>query len=164
MSEKSTMNKETFHASSQYRALTEKQRTWVDSFADFQDAALATQAAYGVAGTPYAAMLSRKIETSPRVIAALDFYFARTPRDRFIRDLQYDIRRSKGIARIEAQRLYAKFVFGDAVAADGESSSVRFHVGQRVTQRDSQTGELHIGVVKSVDPNGRPTQIEAINV
>jgi hypothetical protein len=108
----STMSKTDFVKSAPYLTLTEGQRKWVDIFIDTSDANRATGEAYGATDDAYVAMFTRKIETSPRVIAALDLYFARSPRERFLRDLQNDIAHSTGVARIEARRLYAKMVFG----------------------------------------------------
>src|ERR1700747_1203598 len=96
-----TMSKETFSASREYRALTERQRRWINIFIETSDANRATREAYGSTDDTYVAMFTRKIETSPRVIAALDFYFARSPKEIFLRNLQNEIARSKGIAKIE---------------------------------------------------------------
>jgi len=162
---RSAMTKEEFRASKEFLALTDKQRRWVDVFVDSQDAALATRIAYGDhTDSPYRAMLTRKVESSPRVIAALDLYFARSPREKFLRDLENDIKHSTGVARIEARRLYAKImglVDGSPMAA-GEASSGQYCIGQLVTQRDNE-GVLHTGTVAELDANGRPTRIETIS-
>jgi hypothetical protein len=98
-----------FHASKEFLALTDKQRVWVDAFVDSQDAGQATRTAYGdQTDSAYRAMLTRKVETSPRVLAALDLFYGRSPKEKFLRDLQLDIKRAKGVAKIEARRLFAK--------------------------------------------------------
>jgi hypothetical protein len=149
----SVMSKESFHVSKEFSALTDKQRVWVDSFVDTQDAGQATCIAYGNHTDPaYRAMLCRKIETSPRVLAALDLFYGRSPKEKFLRDLQNDIARAKGVAKIEARRLFAKVAgldgpepehpvckIGDIVLVDG--------VKHRVT---------------AVDANGRPTDGEPL--
>jgi len=149
----STM-KEILHASKEFLALTSGQRKWVDIFIDTSDANRATGEAYGATDDAYVAMFTRKIETSPRVIAALDLYFARSPRERFLRDLQNDIAHSTGVARIEARRLYAKMVFG----VDGPpTEEIPFcKIGDIVLV----DGVKH--KVTAVDANGKPTDGEPL--
>ena len=114
----STMAKTDFVKSVQYLALTEGQRKWVDIFIETSNANLSTRQAYNATDDAYIAMFTRKIETSPRIIAALDLFFARTPRERFLRDLQNDIAHSTGVAKIEARRLYAKITGIDGLPTD----------------------------------------------
>jgi len=148
----STMSKELFHASREFLSLTEKQMVWVDVLISSQDAALATRTAYGdQTDEPYRAMLCRKVETSPRVIAALDLFYGRSPRERFVRDLQNDIARSKGIAKIEARRLYAKMVFG----VDGQPTEEVEHPVCKIGDIVLVEGVQHR--VTAVDASGRPT-------
>ena len=150
----STMSKEDFIKSKEYLALTEGQRKWVEIFIETSNANLSTRQAYNATDDAYIAMFTRKIETSPRIIAALDLFFARPPRERFLRDLQNDISHSTGIARLETRRLYAKVMglvdgspteqveqckIGDIVLVDG--------VKHRVT---------------AVDANGKPTDGEPL--
>jgi hypothetical protein len=105
----STMTKEAFHSTQSYLALTTRQRAWVDTFIDSQDAAMATKTAYGDnRDESYRAMLTRKVETSSKVIAALDVFYQRSEKDRFVRDLRLNIQNSTGIARVESQKLLAK--------------------------------------------------------
>jgi hypothetical protein len=149
----STMAKEAFHTSKEYLSLTSGQRKWVDIFIDTSDANRATREAYNAANDAYRAMFCRKIESSLRVIAALDVYFARSPREKFLRDLQNDIARSKGIAKVEARRLYAKMVFG----VDGSPSAAiqRFNVGDIATLDGKQyrvTAIREDGSVSEADP------------
>jgi hypothetical protein len=148
----STMAKEEFVKSKEYLALTSGQRRWVAIFIDSQDATLATRNIYG-GSDAYVAMFTRKIEMSPRIIAALDLFFARTPREKFLRDLQNDIARSKGVARVEARRLYAKMVFG----VDGSpfAEAQRFNVGDIATLDGKQyrvTAIHQDGSVSEADP------------
>jgi hypothetical protein len=149
----STMSKEAFHVSREYLSLTSGQRRWVDIFIETSDANRATCEAYNATEDGYRAMFTRKIETSPRIIAALDLFFARTPREKFLRDLQNDIARSKGVARVEARRLYAKMVFG----VDGSSSAEarQFSVGDIATLDGKQyrvTAIHQDGSVSEADP------------
>ena len=150
----SVMAKETFHASKEFLALTQKQKSWVNAFVDSLDAGLATRAAYGdETDEAYRAMLTRKIETSPRIIAALDLFFARTPRERFLRDLESDIKHSTGIAKIEARRLYAKITGLDGSPTDGVEHC---KIGDIVLVE----GVKHR--VTAVDKNGKPTDGEPL--
>jgi hypothetical protein len=149
----SVMSKEEFVKSREYLALTSGQRKWVDIFIETSDANRATREAYNATEDGYRAMFTRKIETSPRIIAALDLFFARTPREKFLRDLQLDIKKSKGVALIEARRLYAKMVFG----VDGSPSAEarRFSVGDIATLDGKQyrvTAIHQDGSVSEADP------------
>jgi hypothetical protein len=149
----STMSKQTFHLSKEFLAVTEKQRVWVDAFVDSRDAAQATRIAYGAkTDSAYRAMLTRKIETSPRILAALDLYYARSPREKFLRDLQLDIEHSKGIAKIEGCRLYAKVtgLVDDSPTAEAE------HLVCKIGDVVLVDGVKHR--VTAVDENGRPTE------
>ena len=153
----STMAKTDFVKSAPYLALTECQRKWVDIFIETSDANLATRNAYGAKDDAYVAMFTRKTETSLRIIAALDLYFARSPREKFLRDLQNDIAHSKGVAKIEARRLYAKMVFG----VDGpptEEAEHRFKVGDICVQSGQKFR------VTSIDANGQPLTADEVNL
>jgi hypothetical protein len=130
----STMSKEALHASKEYLSLTSGQKRWIDAFVETSDANRATREAYGASDDAYIAMFTRKIESSPRIIAALDLFYGRSPKEKFLRDLQNDISRSKGIAKIEARRLYAKMVFG----VDGSPSEESCLDGQRSRPGHSQ--------------------------
>ncbi len=158
-SQKGVITTAEFHASREFLALTEGQRKWVDIFIETSDANRATREAYSATDDAYIAMFTRKTETSPRILAALDLYFARSPREKFLRDLQLDIKQSKGVARVEARRLFAK-VTGliDGVPVEIEP---RFKVGDRVTQRDD-AGIVHMGIVRAIDADGCATQIEEV--
>jgi hypothetical protein len=145
-----------FANSAAYLALTARQRRWIDVFIETSDANRATREAYGATDDTYVAMFTRKTETSPRIIAALDLFFDRSPREKFLRDLQNDIAHSKGVAKIEARRLYAKMVFG----VDGTPSN-------EIVNSDCKIGDIVLvnGVkhrVTAVDENGRPTDGEPL--
>jgi len=160
----STISKEVFHSSKEYLSLTSGQKRWIDAFVETLDANLSTRKAYGASDDAYVAMFTRKIETSPRILAALDLFFVRSPREKFLRDLQNDIARSTGVARIEARRLFAKItglIDGALDSEPDETSPANFFVGQLVTQRD-EMGTIHTGRVLAVDANGRPTEIEEV--
>jgi hypothetical protein len=59
-------------------------------------------------------MFTRKLETNPRILAALDLYFARSEREKLLRDLEHDIPRLEGVALIEAYRLRVRLAGLDA--------------------------------------------------
>lgn len=147
------MTKEAFHASKEYLSLTPRQRVWVDTFIDSQSAPLATKTAYGdKTDEGYRSMLTKKVETSVRVIAALDLFYGRSPREKFIRDLEMNIQNSEGIAKIEGQKLLAK-VLG-LISSDAEQPACS--VGDVVLV----DGVKHR--VTAVDSNGRPTEGEPL--
>jgi hypothetical protein len=109
------MTVEQFHAAAEYLALTQRQRKWVDTFTESQNPGFATSTAYGSDTTEtYRAMFTRKLETNPRILPALDLYFARSEREKLLRDLEHDIPRLEGVALIEAYRLRARLAGPDA--------------------------------------------------
>src|SRR5579872_6958615 len=149
----STISKEVFHSSKEYLSLTSGQKRWIDAFVETLDANLSTRKAYGASDDAYVAMFTRKIETSPRILAALDLFFVRSPREKFLRDLQNDIARSTGVARIEARRLYAKMAFG--VGGSPSADAQRFNVGDIATLAGKQyriTALHEDGSVSEADP------------
>lgn len=91
-----------------FRRLTQKQKAWVIAFLESQDAAHSTEVAYGVANSPYASMLCRKIEASPNVVEFLDAALQRTPKQSLLCHLENVIRCSSGIAKVQALQLFAK--------------------------------------------------------
>jgi hypothetical protein len=110
-----TMSHEEFVKTREFLALTENQRRWCLSFIETGDAVLALMRAYPQCkdkGQAYISMFAKKTESSPNVIAALDVYFQRSDREKFLRDLAADIKTSTGIAKIEGMRLLAKMKFG----------------------------------------------------
>ncbi|SRR6266581_4038068 len=50
-----------------------------------------------------------------------------------------------------------------AAANDSPTEPTKFYVGQRVAQRDTETGILHIGIVRTLDGAGLPDKIEEIS-
>jgi hypothetical protein len=95
--------------SREFKALTDKQKIWLTTYLETSDMKLATSKSYGDKTAPeYRSMLAAKILSSPRIKAALDLVYARSPRERFLRDLESDCRRLKGTARVEAQKLFAR--------------------------------------------------------
>ena len=157
MATQSTMSKTDFVKSAPYLSLTSGQRKWIDLFIETSDANRATREAYGASDDAYVAMFTRKIETSPRVIAALDLFYGRSPREKFLRDLQNDIARSQGVAKIEARRLYAKMVFGVDGPPSEQAESPVCKVGDIVLVDGGAKYR-----VTAVDANGRPTDGEPL--
>jgi hypothetical protein len=161
-----TMAKEDFMKSREYLALTPRQQAWVDSFLDSQNASLATRTAYGTKNDAYEAMLTRKIESSPRVIAALNLLYGRSERDAFLSELERTIQRERGPAKVSAMQLLARLKFTDKSETPVEPSEElkptssaparRYAVGDLVQQ------DGHTGRVLAVDSNSRPTQVEEL--
>lgn len=121
-----------FHASREYRALTDRQRKWVDIVFRENDPERATREAFDVtANDAYAKMLQGKLETSPRVRAAIHLFYGYTEREAFLQDLKTDLRRSKpgSTARTKFAAMYAKLAFGvepedpETPAADSEPTT-----------------------------------------
>jgi hypothetical protein len=150
------MSKDDFQKSKEYLALTSRQRTWLTALMETNDIAQATRTAYGTKNDAYEAMLTRKIESSPRVIAALNLFYGRSERDAFLSELDRTIQREKGPAKVAAMQLKARLQF----SRDSETPAVptkepepteahRFKVGERC----KQNGQTYR--VTSVDAEGR---------
>jgi hypothetical protein len=107
------MAKEDFRKSREFLALTQKQQAWVESFLDSQNASFATRTAYGATDDTYVAMFTRKLETSPRIIAALNLFYGRSPKDAFLSELERTIQHEKGPAKVSAMQLLARLKFND---------------------------------------------------
>jgi hypothetical protein len=158
---------ETFHATKEFLSLTAQQRAWVDAFIELLDAREATRRAYGDVGERYVAMTTRRIELSKRVIAALDVFYARTPREKFIRDLELTMAHAKtATERADARALYAKIALGFGGLSNSADSGndgqeartpARFKVGDIAIRADKT--KLRI---TAVDEQGRVTDAEPI--
>jgi hypothetical protein len=156
-------------ATPEFQMLTEKQQAFCAKYLsggllDHYDAEAAVRAVYAVASPKNAKILSYELLANPKIKKVLDLHFNRTEPDVFLAELEQTIRRSKGIAKVKAQELYARMKFG--VSADDENStpdedSTTFVVGQLVTQRDGD-GVLHTGRVVELDGAGRPARIETV--
>jgi hypothetical protein len=149
----STMTTEEFHSSKEWKSLTEGQKRWVTGVIDHGDARRATAEAYASDDPTYVSMFTRKIESSANVIAALDVFYKRTERERFIRDLRLNISQSDGIAKIESQKLLARIL---GLVGGSESEQLVCKVGDVVLAN----GVKHR--VTAVDANGRPTDGEPL--
>ena len=130
---------EEFHASPEFRALTDRQRKWVDIVVVTRDPDRDTREAFGATNNDaYAKMLTGKVETSPRVRAALHLFYGRTEREAFLEDVKTDLRRSKpgSIARTKFASLYAKLTFGVDPEPESEDTNApdKFAIGEKFKQ------------------------------
>lgn len=158
MATAATMTQEEFHASKDWKSLTEGQKRWVSVFIETQDAKRATAEAYGSDDEAYVVMFTRKIETSANVISALDAYYRRSEKERFLRDLRMNIANSEGIAKVEGQKLLARILGFDTPAVDCGTFTEPpvCKVGDSVLV----DGVRHRVTV--VDANGKPTDGEPL--
>jgi hypothetical protein len=101
-----------FENSVEYRALTDRQRIWVNTLLETQDPERATVTAYHSANSAYSKMLTHQIETNRRVIAALNAFYGRTEKEAFLLDLERTIQKTEGWAKVKAMSLYANLKFG----------------------------------------------------
>jgi hypothetical protein len=155
------------HLTQEFLSLTDKQRAWVDALIETQNALEATRRVYGDIGNRYVALRARQIEGSRIITAVLDTFYARTPREKFIRDLERVlIHSNSGTERAGARSLYAEMVFGiggssknpdgDALGSRTETPA-RFRVGDIVIRADKT--KLR---VTAVDGEGRVTEGDPI--
>lgn len=97
------MNSTEFENSQEFKALTAVQSEWVVTYLGTRDADAATRAAY-----PRAKNLRRLrqlAQANPAIIAAIELWDGTSLRDSAIAGLQRDIRRSKGVARVQLKRM-----------------------------------------------------------
>jgi hypothetical protein len=129
-----------FHASREYSALTDKQRKWVDIVVTTQDPERATAEAFGsTANDAYAKMLQGKLETSPRIVAALNLFYGRTERESLLAELERTIHCESGMAKVTAMSLYAKLKFSEPASGNETESSVqKFPIGAVIVQDDKK--------------------------
>jgi hypothetical protein len=160
------MSKEHFQKSREFLALTPRQRTWLTTLIDTQDIAQATRVAYGTKADAYEAMLTRKIESSPRVIAALNLFYGRSEKEVFLSELDRTIRRLSGAPRVAALQLKARLQFSrdseSPVEPGKESDPTSSAPARRYAVNELVEQAGHVGRVVAVDLEGRPTQIEEV--
>jgi hypothetical protein len=138
------MTTEQFHELREYKVLTPQQRAWADHFILSGDPNSATVAAYPDSTTP--TLLTFQLQANSRVMNALNKYFRIDDKQAFLNELRYTIRKSKGVAKVEAQKLYAQLAFGvpeepeaDADTPDAARSPTLARVNAEPQSKPSQT-------------------------
>jgi hypothetical protein len=111
--ESAAVTQKEFHDSAEYRSLTQKQMRWIDTLLESGDPTRATCFVYAVENGPYASMLTGKLQSSPRIIAALNLFYGRSPKECFLLDLERTIASESGPAKVAAMRMYSRLKFGD---------------------------------------------------
>jgi hypothetical protein len=149
-----------FQATREFLALTAKQRDWFTAYVETGDARLATERAYESKAPN---LLTFQVQANARIVAALNRFFGVSPRDAFLKELSRTIQKESGMAKVHAQRLYAKLVFAAEESFDQASSkhdaepSPKFAVGDICTQRGTKFR------VTEVDSSGRPLAAEEVS-
>jgi hypothetical protein len=168
-------------ASAPFKKLTQQQKTWVlEYLSNGQDAIAAARVAYPSASPHSQVCISYQVAQSPAVQDALDIWKWRSPREALIAVCKKNLRAcepgstaaTKFITQLERLMLgipnsnKAHFVDPDAPVAEPEVDAIepapKFKVGDRITQRDLETGVEHVGIVKVVDDSGLPTEFEEV--
>jgi hypothetical protein len=154
------------HLTKEYGSLTDKQRAWVDALIETQSAMEATRRVYGDSGNRYVALRARQIEGSRIITAVLDTFYARTPREKFIRDLERVLAHStSGFERAGARSLYAEMVFDlsdSSKNADPDSSGQKAEAPARFNVGDICVQNCRKYRVTSVDENGKPLTADEV--
>jgi|HubBroStandDraft_1064217.scaffolds.fasta_scaffold241636_2 hypothetical protein len=149
-----------FHASREYRTLTDRQRKWVDIVVTSNDPERATAEAFGAtANDAYAKMLQGKLETSPRVRAAIHLFYGYTEREVFLQDLKTDLRRSRpgSIARTKFAAMYAKLAFG----ADPEDPEIPAAESEPTTDKSGTDLAQQFPIGSVIVQDGRKYRVVA---
>ena len=129
------------HETPEFKSLTANQQNWFDRYATTGDPRRATVESYPRAkklGPAYTSQLMQKLLSAPRVRAVLACYWQLDGRQKFLADLEIDIRRAKGSDKASLQMVRAK-VLGlvpgdDASILAAEPEQQTFPVGATVEQ------------------------------
>jgi hypothetical protein len=161
-------------ASSAWSALSSARKVWVTAYlSNGSDALAATRTSYPTATEKSIRCMSYELRKVPEIVACIEFYHGGVTREVLLSEVREAIRKAEP-GSIAHQRLLAqleRLALGeksqpevdDEPHKDSQPNAKNtFHIGQRVTQRDEATGILHTGVVRAIDPDGKPTQIEEI--
>jgi hypothetical protein len=105
-------------------------------------------------------MFTRKLETAPRIVAALNVFYGRSERDAFLSELERTIQRERGPAKVSAMQLLARLKFTDRVEPSEEAKPNSSAPARRYAVNELVQQNGHTGRVVAVDLEGRPTQIE----
>ena len=104
------MSPEDFENSMQFSLLSPREREWTVRFIETRgDVVASTRAAYPEAKNQ--TVLAWRMRNNPRVLAALTLWFGASPiaepsaKETAIADVKRDIRKLRGVARVQARRL-----------------------------------------------------------
>jgi hypothetical protein len=157
-------------SSLEWFALTDSQRIWVIQFLATGSTLSATKVGYKASSDANSRVLSYEIAKNKTIVAALDVAAGKvkTEREILIQEVTQQLKSaergsiaaSKFTAQLERLQLGVK-PDADEPIEDSQPNEV-FEVGQLVTQRDPETGVLHTGVVRAIDANGCPNEIEEV--
>lgn len=143
-----------------YLILSAKQQRLIDVYLATGDKAKAVQVAFNCKPAS-ARVMQYTYFRKPNVIACLAVASgADAEREKFNAELTKAIRNPRTTRnQISALKLFAETHGYLMSAADDETP--RFKVGDRVTQRDD-AGMLHAGIVRALDADGVPSEIEEV--
>lgn len=100
------MTPETFEQSLEFGLLTPPEREFVITFIETRDVDAATRASYPKSKNQRT--LCAHMRRNPRVMAALHLWFGKPPisaKEAAVADIKRDIRKLRGVARVQARRL-----------------------------------------------------------
>jgi hypothetical protein len=168
-------------ASAPFKKLTRQQKVWVlEYLSNGQDAIAAARVAYPSALPHSQVCISYQVCQSPLVQDALEFWKWRSPRETLIAICRQQLKAAEPgstaatTLTVQLERLSlgvkgtnkAHFVDPDAPGAESEvdesEPAPKFKTGDRITQRDLETGVEHVGIVRSLDADGLPAEIEEV--
>jgi hypothetical protein len=96
----------------EFARLSPHQKMWLRSYLDSDNLIFAAYAAYPNVAEEHLRAFSYKVRRQKKIQAAMDRYFNRSKRDIFLDQLERDIKKSKGPAKIELQMRFAELKFG----------------------------------------------------
>jgi hypothetical protein len=113
---KTHMSTAEFIKTLEWAALSARQKFWLQTYIASDDPILAVQNAYQNVAEKNIRAFSYKIIKQRKIHAALNRYFNRSEKDIYLAQLERDIARTKGAAKIELQLRFAELKFGSKPA------------------------------------------------
>jgi hypothetical protein len=111
---KTHMDGSTFEKTAEWQKLSVRQKYWMQTYlASGNDQVFATQLAYNTTEKS-TRTFSYEVIKQKKIQAALNRYFNRSEKDISLAQLEREIKKAKGTARIKLQMQFAELKFGNA--------------------------------------------------
>jgi hypothetical protein len=109
---KTHMDRSAFEKTAEWQKLSVRQKFWLQTYlASGNDQVFATQLAYDTTEKS-TRTFSYEVIKQKKIQAALNRYFNRSERDIYLAQLDREIKKAKGTARIKLQMQFAELKFG----------------------------------------------------
>lgn len=159
---------EDLHSHPKFLACTPSQQKFLVEYTKTKDPIRAVEFGYGADGSDrYKRMWSQRLLHHGNTAAVLDWFFGRTEKDRFLAELQRDIKKLDGVALQRARALYARVA--GLISDESEPTETkptedpsmpdeRFKLGD-IVEQNGRTFRI-----TAIDNQGRPTDGEPLPI